>query len=366
MKYLDEFRNLKIVQQVSRNIIKSASRKWNIMEICGGQTHSILKYGLDQLVEEKINLIHGPGCPVCVTPAEVIDQAVELALRKDTVLCCFGDMIRVPGNKISLAGAKARGGNVKFFYSPLESLDFAKKNPDKETIFFISGFETTVPLSALLVLKARQEKISNFSVLACHFLVPPAITALLQTPDVQINGFLAAGHVCTITGFQAYLPIAERFKLPIVIAGFEPIDLILAMETCVDLLEKNQNEVKNLYARSVKPEGNISAWETVNKVFYVSDQDWRGLGIIPSSGLKIRQEFADFDAEKKFTFSPSPKNEATNCISGMILSGRLKPLNCPNFGTKCTPENPIGAPMVSNEGACLAYFKYRATHNPLK
>ncbi|MBF0406070.1 MAG: hydrogenase formation protein HypD [Candidatus Riflebacteria bacterium] len=355
MKYIEPFRDMLSVRKISDEIIKTSTKTWNIMEICGGQTHSIIRNSLDEMLQQCVRFIHGPGCPVCVTPAEMIDKAVELAISDKVTLCCFGDIMKVPGTKYSLAKARSLKGRVKYYYAPLEALEFAKSNPDKEIVFFLSGFETTAPITALLMLKAREEKISNFSVLACHFLVPPAIDALMQIPELKIDALLAAGHVCTISGTESYRKISEKYKIPVIITGFEPADIILAVKNAVNALENKEYCVINQYKRSVKENGNIEALKAMETVLEVSDQEWRGLGTIPSSGLRIRKEFDAFNASKKFTIISSKTSEE-QCPLGKILSGLMKPSECPFYAKTCTPANPIGAPMVSSEGACAAYF----------
>jgi len=329
------------------------------MEICGGQTHAIVKFGLDQLLPPGITLVHGPGCPVCVTPAELIDQAVELALRPGVILASFGDMLRVPGNGVDLLTAKARGGDVRTVYSPLDAVRLAQDHPTREVVFFAVGFETTAPANAMAVLRARQMGIGNFSLLVSHVLVPPAMRAILGAPDNRVEGFLAAGHVCAIMGTAEYAPIAREFRIPIVVTGFEPVDIMEGLLRCVRQLEAGRTEVENAYARAVRAEGNPSAQAIVRQAFTVVDRTWRGLGPIPASGWDLRPELARYDAPRKFALRPAPIGAAGECISGEIMRGVKKPHDCPAFGIRCTPERPLGAPMVSSEGACAAYYRYR-------
>ena len=330
------------------------------MEICGGQTHAIVKFGLDDLLPKAITLVHGPGCPVCVTSADLIDRAVDLALHHGAILCSFGDMLRVPGNGIDLLTAKARGADVRIVYSPLDAVTLALENPAKQVVFFAVGFETTAPANALSVLRAAREQVKNFSILTSHVLVPPAMRAILGSPENRVQAFLAAGHVCTIMGTGEYGPIAREFGAPIIITGFEPVDILEGILLAVKQLESGRTEVENAYSRAVRAEGNVHARHVVEQVFEVCDRDWRGLGVIPQSGLAVRAAYADYDAARRF---PSPANgasPATECISGQIMRGVKKPHDCPAFGTRCNPEHPLGAPMVSSEGACAAYHRYRA------
>ena len=330
------------------------------MEICGGQTHSIVKFGLDELLPSSITLVHGPGCPVCVPPVGLIDAAVALAARPEVILCSFGDMLRVPGSGHDLLTARARGGDVRMVYSPLDAVALAKQNPAREVVCFAVGFETTAPANALAVLQARQLGLRNFTLLVSHVLVPPAIAAILSAPDNRVQGFLAAGHVCAVMGTAEYGPLAERFRAPMVVTGFEPVDILHGVLCCVELLEDGRPEVANAYGRAVRPEGNVRAQETIRAVFDVSDREWRGLGLIPASGYALRPELRAFDALEKFGVRGDGARESTECISGAILRGNRKPHECPAFGTRCTPEHPLGAPMVSTEGACAAYHRYRS------
>ena len=359
MKFVDEYRDAATVRSLAAAIGRAATRPWVIMEICGGQTHAIVKYGLDELLPPAVTLVHGPGCPVCVTPIELIDQAIELSLRPNVVLCSFGDMLRVPGSTIDLLTAKARGGQVRIVYSPLDAVALAKANPNLQVVFFAVGFETTAPANALAVLRAQREGLTNFSVLVSHVLVPPAMRAILGAPDNQVQGFLAAGHVCSVMGTAEYGPIAQRYSTPMVVTGFEPVDILEGLLRCIRQLEGGRAEMENAYARAVKAEGNASARALVEQAFQVVDRNWRGLGPIPASGWGLRPELARFDAPLKFGLAPALLGSAGECISGEIMRGVKKPFQCPAFGTRCTPESPLGAPMVSNEGACAAYYKYR-------
>jgi hydrogenase expression/formation protein HypD len=329
------------------------------MEICGGQTHTILKYNIEELLPKEINLIHGPGCPVCVTPLELIDKAIEIASRSDVIFTSFGDMLRVPGSKKDLLTVKAEGGNVKMVYSPLDAVKLAEQNRDKKVVFFAVGFETTAPANAMSVIEAKRKKLSNYSVLCSHVLVPPAIEALLSSGVNMIQGFLAAGHVCTVMGYEGYIPLAEKFRVPIVVTGFEPLDILQGVHQTVLQLETGKAEVQNQYSRVVTKEGNIAAKKILVDVFETTDRKWRGLGTIPKSGYKLSANYADFDAEKMFEVEKLEVEESPRCIAGQILQGLKKPFECSAFGNSCTPEHPLGAPMVSSEGACAAYFHYR-------
>jgi hydrogenase expression/formation protein HypD len=362
MKFVSEYREKNLAEQYATAIANLANQSWTIMEICGGQTHAIVKYGIDTLLPPQITLIHGPGCPVCVTPVELIDAAITLATQKNIIFCSFGDMLRVPGTKQDLLTVKARGGQVRIVYSPLDCLKIAQNNPDKEVIFFAVGFETTAPATAMAVHQGEQQKINNFSLLVSHVLVPPAMEAILSSPNCQVQGFLAAGHVCTVMGYQEYQPIAQKYHVPIVVTGFEPVDILQGIYLCVQQLEAGQAICENQYRRSVVPTGNLVAQKLIREVFSIVPRQWRGIGEIPSSGLSLQEKYTHFDALKRFSslifpsfvaHSPSP------CISGEIMQGYKKPQDCPAFGQNCTPEHPLGAPMVSNEGACAAYFRYR-------
>ena len=363
MKYVDEYRDAALVHKLAAAIARITTRPWTIMEICGGQTHAIVKFGLDELLPENITLVHGPGCPVCVTSAEIIDQAVELSLTHGAILCSFGDMLRVPGNTIDLLTAKARGGDVRIVYSPLDAVAIARENPGKQVVFFAVGFETTAPANAMAVLRAEHERLENFSILTSHVLVPPAMRAILGAPDNRVQGFLAAGHVCTIMGTGEYGPIAREYGAPIIITGFEPVDILEGIHLCVKQLEAGRAEVENAYARAVKDEGNLHARRIVEQVFEITDRDWRGLGVIPQSGLSVRNAYAGYDANRRFTLKSTADTGESECISGEIMRGVKKPHDCPAFGTRCQPEHPLGAPMVSSEGACAAYFRYRGRNS---
>ena len=359
MKYLDEYRDGELAQKIAREVHRVTTRPWNIMEVCGGQTHAIVKFGIDELLPKQITLIHGPGCPVCVTPLEIIEKAIEIAARPNVIFTSFGDMLRVPGSTADLLSVKAKGGDVRIVYSPLDALKIAEQNPGKEVIFFGVGFETTAPATAMAVYQAAQKRLKNFSLLTSHVLVPPAMEALLSSPDCKIQGFLAAGHVCTVMGFEEYFPIAQKYQVPIVVTGFEPLDILQGVLMVVQQLESGRAEVENQYTRSVRRAGNQPAQELIHKVFKVVPRKWRGVGEIPQSGLGLNDAYATFDAEKKFGLADHRVEEPTECLSGLVLQGQIKPHECPAFGTKCTPEHPLGATMVSSEGACAAYYRYR-------
>ena len=359
MKYLDEFRDPIAAKKLSKEIKIITTKPWRIMEICGGQTHTILKYNIEELLSKEINLIHGPGCPVCVTPLELIDKAIEIASRPDVIFTSFGDMLRVPGSKKDLLTVKAEGGNVKMVYSPLDAVKIAEQNPDKKIVFFAVGFETTAPANAMSVIEAKRRNLTNYSILCSHVLVPPAIEALLSSDENMIEGFLAAGHVCTVMGYEEYIPLADKFNVPIVVTGFEPLDILQGIYQTVLQLESGTAEVQNQYSRVVTKEGNIAAKKILAEVFETADRKWRGLGTILNSGYKLSKKYADFDAEKIFRLEDLEVEESALCIAGQILQGIKKPFECSAFGNLCTPEHPLGAPMVSSEGACAAYFHYR-------
>ena len=361
MKYLDEYRDGELARQYGREIAAVTTRPWTIMEVCGGQTHAIVRYGIDELLPDLITLLHGPGCPVCVTPLELIDEAIDIASRPGVLFASFGDMLRVPGSEKDLFAAKASGGDVRVVYSPLDALQMARDNPDREVVFFAVGFETTAPANAMAVYQARQEGVKNFSILVSHVLVPPAIEAILSSPLTRVQAFLAAGHVCTVMGYEEYRPIAERYGVPIVVTGFEPLDLLQGIYMCVKQLEEGRAEVENAYPRSVRQEGNRPAIGLIREVFRVIDRKWRGIGAIPGSGLGLREEYAELDAESRFGLAGYSAEESPECMSGLVLQGIKKPHECPAFGTRCTPERPLGATMVSAEGACAAYYRYRRT-----
>jgi len=358
VKYLDEFRDPELAKGLLEEIRRTVTRRWVIMEICGGQTHSIMRYGIDQLLPEEITLVHGPGCPVCVTPLETIDRALVIAARDDVIFTSFGDMLRVPGSRDDLFRVKSRGGDVRMVYSPLEAVKLARENPDREVVFLAVGFETTAPGNAMAVKQAAAEGLANFSEIVSHVLVPPAMEAILSGPASRVQGFLAAGHVCTIMGWEEYEPIAAKFQVPIVPTGFEPVDILDGILKTVQLLEKGAPGVENQYLRVVRAQGNPAARAVVDEVYEVCDRKWRGIGNIPRSGLKIRDELAAFDAERKFAVEGIVTEESAVCISGEILQGLKKPHECPAFGKECTPTKPLGATMVSSEGACAAYHKY--------
>jgi hydrogenase expression/formation protein HypD len=358
MKYLDEFRDGRTAKKLSEEIKSVVSRSWQIMEICGGQTHTILKYNIEELLPKEITLLHGPGCPVCVTPLELIDKAIAIAQREDVIFTSFGDMLRVPGSKHDLLSIKARGGNVKMVYSPLDAVKTAENYPDKKVVFFAVGFETTAPANAMSVIEAKRKGLKNYSILCSHVLVPPAIEALLSSKDNHIQGFLAAGHVCTVMGYEEYLSIAEKFRTPIVVTGFEPVDILQGILLTVKQLEAGMYEVQNQYSRVVAKEGNVAAKKLLEEVFERTDRKWRGIGVIPGSGFKLKDEYSAFDAEKIFNVEVIKTEESSLCIAGKVLKGIKKPIECSAFGNECTPEHPLGAPMVSTEGACAAYFHY--------
>ncbi|HUJ44269.1 MAG TPA: hydrogenase formation protein HypD [Opitutaceae bacterium] len=359
MKYVDEYREAAATRQLAAAVARRVTRAWTIMEICGGQTHSIVKFGLDELLPRSLTLVHGPGCPVCVTPVELIDAAVALAARPGVTVCSFGDMLRVPGTGADLLTARARGGDVRMVYSPLDAVTLAAQQRDREVVFFAVGFETTAPANAMAVVHARRLGLRNFSLLVSHVLVPPAIEAILSAPDNRVQGFLAAGHVCTVMGTSEYGPLAARFHVPIVVTGFEPVDILQGVLACVEQLEAGRSEVGNAYARAVRPEGNVHAQQVMREVFMTVDRNWRGIGRIPRSGFALRPEFTEFDAARRFRVAGDAPPESTECISGLIMRGVKKPHECTAFGTRCTPEHPLGAPMVSSEGACAAYYRYR-------
>ncbi|HVX11538.1 MAG TPA: hydrogenase formation protein HypD [Pirellulales bacterium] len=358
MRFLSEYRD-PILADKLRNAIRSVTaRPWTIMEVCGGQTHTIVKYGIDELLSAGIELVHGPGCPVCVTPLELIDKALEIASRPDVIFCSFGDMLRVPGSRKDLFSVKAAGGDVRIVYSPLDCLKIAEQHPKRTVVFFAVGFETTAPANAMAIWQAKQRGLDNFAVLVSHVLVPPAMTAILSSPGNRVRGFLAAGHVCTVVGYEEYEPLAERFRIPIVVTGFEPLDLLDGIYRCVRMLEAGTVGVENQYARVVRREGNPAARRLIDDVFEVCDRKWRGIGTIPNSGYRLSPEYAIFDAERRFAVDRLQVLESANCISGLILQGLKKPHECPAFGKACTPDRPLGATMVSTEGACAAYYNY--------
>lgn len=359
MKYLDEYRDPEAALALAARIKAVTTRPWKIMEVCGGQTHSIVRHGIDELLPADVTVIHGPGCPVCVTPVEMINRALAIAARPEVIFCSFGDMLRVPGTDSDLFAVKADGGDVRIVYSPLDALELARRHPDREVVFFAVGFETTAPGNAMAVYQAAEEGIDNFSMLVSHVLVPAAMQAILSSPQNLVQGFLAAGHVCTVMGYEEYFPIAAEYQVPIVVTGFEPLDILQGCLMCIQQLEEGRAEVENQYARVVRREGNPRAMKILEKVFRVMPRQWRGIGEIGESGLGLQQAYEPFDAEKKFAVGHLSCEESDICISGEILQGLKKPHDCPAFGSRCTPEHPLGATMVSSEGACAAYYHYR-------
>ncbi len=366
MKYIDEYRDETAAKRYVEAIRRTVTRPWTLMEICGGQTHTILKFGLDRMLPEEVTLVHGPGCPVCVTPVELLDKAIAIASRpgrcpepvEGVIFCSFGDMLRVPGSHRDLLMVKAEGGDVRMVYSPLDALKLAQQNPNRGVVFFAVGFETTAPANAMAVWQARQMRLRNFSIISAHVLVPPAIEAILKVPGNEVQGFLAPGHVCTVMGYWEYEPIAGRHGVPIVVTGFEPLDILQGLYMALKALEEGRLGVENQYTRSVRREGNVQAQHLIQQVFEVTDRAWRGIGVIPRSGLRLRDEYADFDAERRFDVAGMVVEESPECIAGLILQGRKKPTECSAFATRCTPEHPLGAPMVSSEGTCAAYYRY--------
>lgn len=358
MKYLDEYRDHGVAQKILGEIRRTVTKPWVIMEVCGGQTHSIVKYGLDRLLPEEIELVHGPGCPVCVTPLETIDRAHAIARRPEVIFCSFGDMLRVPGSQGDLFQIKADGGQVRVVYSPLDCLKIARANPMKEVVFFGIGFETTAPANAMTVYQAKTQGVQNFSMLVSHVLVPPAIRAVLESPANRVQAFLGPGHVCAVVGWSEYEPLVEKYRVPIPITGFEPLDLLEGTLMAVRQLEQGRSELENQYVRAVSREGNGQARRMIERVFEVCDRGWRGIGVIENSGYRLREEFRAHDAEHRFSVGHIRTQESSICISGQILQGLRKPVHCSEFGSACTPETPLGATMVSSEGACAAYFSY--------
>jgi hydrogenase expression/formation protein HypD len=359
MKYIDEFRDPDLARRLLDEIAGITTKKWAIMELCGGQTHSIIRTGIDQLLPDAVELIHGPGCPVCVTPIGIIDQALRIAALPDVIFCSFGDMLRVPGSQDDLFAVRSRGGDVRVVYSPLDAVDVAEANPDKDVVFFAVGFETTAPANALAVDQAKTRGLDNFSVLVSHVMVPPAIEAIAGSPDNRVDGFLAAGHVCTVMGTWQYGPLVERFNKPIVVTGFEPLDLLEGIRRIVLQLEEGRAELENAYERMVTSPGNLIAQELISRVFEVCDRQWRGIGEISDSGWRLTDEYRQFDAQSRFDVGEEHAVESPECRAGEVLQGLIKPIECEAFGTTCTPRNPLGATMVSSEGACAAYYQYR-------
>ncbi len=358
MKYLDEYRDEALAAGIVAEIRRIVTKPWVLMEVCGGQTHSIVKYGIDRLLPKEIELVHGPGCPVCVTSLEMIDKALAIAQRPDVIFCSFGDMLRVPGSESDLLILKSRGADVRVVYSPIDCLKIARANPDKKVVFFAIGFETTAPANAMSVFQAQQQGLKNFSILVSHVLVPPSIASILQSPLNRVQGFLGPGHVCVVMGYREYEPLAARYKVPIVITGFEPIDILQGTLMTIRQLEAGKAEVENQYPRVVSRDGNKVAQDLIYKVFEVGDRKWRGVGMIPKSGYKLRYEYREHDADRIFEVNEIDTKEPEICISGLVLRGVKKPHDCPAFGTLCTPEKPLGATMVSAEGACAAYYAY--------
>ncbi len=359
MKYLTEYRNPELAKKILKQIEQTATKQWHIMEICGGQTHSLVKNGILSVLPKNIQMLHGPGCPVCVTPLHLIDKAIYLAEQEKVILCSFGDMLRVPGSEKSLLEAKAKGADIRILYSPLEAVQIAQQNPDKEVVFFAVGFETTAPANALSIIHAKKLGLKNYSILNSHVLVPPAIKALMEDPEAKIDAFLAAGHVCSIMGYWQYHELSKKYKIPIIVTGFEPLDLLKGILAAVKQLENGEYYVENQYTRIVKEQGNQQAQEIIKQVYEDTDQIWRGIGTIPDSGWQLKKEFKIFDADKKFAIDINKAQENAECIAGDIMKGIKKPYQCPHFGKTCTPQNPLGAPMVSSEGACAAYYNFR-------
>jgi hydrogenase expression/formation protein HypD len=359
MKFIDEFRDADAARRYADGVHQITTKPWTIMEVCGGQTHAIVKFGIDELLPDTITLVHGPGCPVCVTPVELIEKAIEIAAKPDVIFCSFGDMLRVPGLSKDLLSVKATGGDVRVVYSPLDSLKIAEENREKKVVFFAVGFETTAPANAMAVAQAKIKKLENFSLLVSHVLVPPAIEAVVSSPDTRVQGFLAAGHVCTIMGYDEYEPLAREYGIPIVVTGFEPLDILQGVYMCIKQLEEGRAEVENQYRRAVHRNGNTAARRLMGDIFEVVPRKWRGVGEIPKSGLGLRAEYSEFDAERRFGIAHRTTEESSDCVSGLVLQGIRKPYECPAFGKSCTPEHPLGATMVSSEGACAAYYRYR-------
>ena len=359
MKFRDEYRDPQAVRTIADAIRRITTRPWTLMEVCGGQTHAIVRYGIDELLPDGVTLVHGPGCPVCVTPVDYVDKAIAIARRPGTILCSYGDMLRVPGTGGDLFAAKSEGADIRIVYSPLDALAVARSDPGREVVFFAVGFETTAPANAMAVYQAKRQGLANFSMLASHVLVPPAMRAILSLPANRIQGFLAAGHVCTIMGTEEYDPLAAAYRVPIVVTGFEPLDILEGVLMAVRQLEDGRAEVENQYSRSVRRRGNEPAQEIMREVFRVVARRWRGIGEIAESGLGLAPAYRDFDAETRFGPVEPREEEAGPCISGLVLSGEKKPTDCPAFGRACTPEHPLGVTMVSSEGACAAYYRYR-------
>ena len=359
MKFLDEYRDPELARTLAREIARVTTKPWTIMEVCGGQTHAIVKFGIDQLLPSGVTLLHGPGCPVCVTSLELIDKALEIAARPEVIFCSFGDMLRVPGSNKDLLSVKSEGGDVRIVYSPLDAVKLAAQHPEREVVFFGVGFETTAPATAMAVRQAARLGLQNFFLLVAHVLVPPAMEAILDSPDCRVHGFLAAGHVCAVMGYTEYEPMVAKYRVPVVVTGFEPLDILHGVLLCIRQLEEGRAEVENQYARVVRREGSLPAHELLAEIFEVVPRKWRGIGPIPRSGLGLKPAYAAFDAERRFGLAGHEVEESPDCLSGLVLQGRIKPHECPAFGTRCTPEHPLGATMVSSEGACAAYYRYR-------
>jgi hydrogenase expression/formation protein HypD len=359
MRYVDEYRDPQIAHALAAQVARTATKPWVLMEVCGGQTHTLMRYGIGDLLPENIELVHGPGCPVCVTPLELIDQAIRIAALPGVIFTSYGDMLRVPGSHGDLFQARANGADVRIVYSPMDALKIARENPTHSVVFFGVGFETTAPANAMAVWQARREGLANFSMLVSHVLVPPAMRLILNSPSNRVQGFIGPGHVCTIMGCSEYRQLAEEFHVPIVVAGFEPVDLLEAISMLVAQLEEGRAEVENQYSRSVDYAGNVPAQKVMREVFTVSDRKWRGIGEIAQSGFVLRDEYAAYDAERVFNLQPMQVEEPSECISALVLQGLKKPIDCPAFGTRCNPMNPLGAPMVSAEGACSAWYQYK-------
>jgi hydrogenase expression/formation protein HypD len=359
MKYIDEYRDPKVAEALVQKLAKQVTRPWVLMEVCGGQTHTLVRYGIDELIPKQVEVVHGPGCPVCVTPLEIVDKAIEIASRPDVIFVSYGDMLRVPGSCSDLFRAKAQGADVRIAYTPMEALKIARANPDRKVVFFAIGFETTAPANAMTVWQARREGLKNLSLLVSHALVPPAIRLLLESPASRVQGFIAPGHVCTVMGYREYETLAAQYHVPFVVGGFEPVDLLEAISMLVAQLEEGRAEVENQYVRAVNRDGNLPAQRILEQVFETADRKWRGIGNIPLSGWRLRPEFDAWNAEKVFGLSETEVPEPPECISALVLQGLKKPVDCSAFGPRCSPENPLGALMVSAEGACSAYYRYR-------
>jgi hydrogenase expression/formation protein HypD len=359
MKYVDEYRDPKIALAIAAQIAERITKPWVLMEVCGGQTHTLMRYGLDELLPPQVELVHGPGCPVCVTPLEMVDRAIRISQMPDVIFTSYGDMLRVPGSQADLFAARANGADVRIVYSPMDALQIARTHPERRVVFFGVGFETTAPANAMAVWQAKREGLTNFSMIVAHVLVPPAMRLILGSPSNRVQGFIGPGHVCAVMGYHEYDDVARQFKVPIVIGGFEPLDLLESISMLVAQLEEGRAEVENQYSRSVNYDGNLPAQKILSEVFEVSDRKWRGIGNIAESGYKLREAYAAFDAERVFGLEDLHAEEPKECISALVLQGLKKPVDCPAFGKRCTPLNPLGAPMVSTEGACAAYYQYR-------